>query len=58
MRSPSNPSKRDKRRGGIAVVAIVLAVIAIIFVGMNIWHGEESGALPESANPHAVEQPN
>lgn len=38
---PDHPSDRRLQRAGFTVVCIILAIIACVFVGFNLWHGEQ-----------------
>lgn len=38
---PKRPSSRRLGRVAIAAVAILVAIMIVIFVGRNLWHGEE-----------------
>ncbi len=41
MNDPSKPPTRRFERAAIIVVGVVLAVMLLVFVGRNVWHGDE-----------------
>ncbi|WP_169053387.1 hypothetical protein [Falsirhodobacter xinxiangensis] len=48
---------RKPRRAGFTIAAIIAAIIVAIFVGMNLWHADESGAIDvNSSTPNAPPQ--
>lgn len=54
MRNPNEPSAKNKRRGGIAVIAIAAAIFAIISIGLNLRTVDEADA-PASAGSQTIE---
>lgn len=47
---PEQPSTRKKERAALWVVGIVVAIVIVIFLGRNIWHGEELQNSQEAGN--------
>lgn len=41
MTDPRKPPTRRFERAAVIVVGIVLAMFILVFVGRNVWHGEE-----------------
>ncbi|WP_022681728.1 hypothetical protein [Sphingobium bisphenolivorans] len=55
MKDPRQPSSRRLGRAAIVIVVIVLAMFVLVFVGRNVWHGEELHEDQATGNNMATE---